>query len=39
VRLFDNVEQPFVVEGATRELGLIRIEHGWNAAVPPELER
>jgi lipopolysaccharide transport system ATP-binding protein len=30
VRLFDNVEQPFVVEGATRELGLVRIDHGWN---------
>jgi lipopolysaccharide transport system ATP-binding protein len=29
VRLFDNVEQPFVVEGASRELGLVRIEHGW----------
>ena len=32
VRLFDNVEQPFVVEGATRELGLVRIGHGWNGA-------
>jgi lipopolysaccharide transport system ATP-binding protein len=32
VRLFDNVEQPFVVEGATRELGLVRIDHGWNGA-------
>ena len=30
VRLFDNVEQPFVVEGSTRELGLVRIGHGWN---------
>ncbi len=30
VRLFDNVEQAFVVEGATRELGLVRIGHGWN---------
>lgn len=30
VRLFDNVEQPFIVEGATRELGLVRIGHGWN---------
>jgi len=29
VRLFDNVEQAFVVEGASRELGLVRIEHGW----------
>jgi lipopolysaccharide transport system ATP-binding protein len=32
VRLFDNVEQSFVVEGATRELGLVRIDHGWNGA-------
>ncbi|HTS21523.1 MAG TPA: ABC transporter ATP-binding protein [Casimicrobiaceae bacterium] len=30
VRLFDNVEKAFVVEGATRELGLVRIGHGWN---------
>ena len=29
VRLFDNVEQAFLVEGASRELGLVRIEHGW----------
>jgi len=32
VRLFDNVEQAFVVEGASRELGLVRIEHGWGDA-------
>jgi lipopolysaccharide transport system ATP-binding protein len=32
VRLFDNVEQAFVVEGATRELGLVRLRHGWNGA-------
>jgi lipopolysaccharide transport system ATP-binding protein len=32
VRLFDNVEQGFVVEGASRELGLVRIEHGWSDA-------
>ncbi|HET9764532.1 MAG TPA: ABC transporter ATP-binding protein [Casimicrobiaceae bacterium] len=32
VRLFDNVEQSFVVEGATRELGLVRLGHGWNGA-------
>jgi lipopolysaccharide transport system ATP-binding protein len=30
VRLFDNVEMPLVVVGATREMGLVRIEHGWN---------
>ena len=34
VRLFDNVEQPFIVEGATRELGLVRIGHGWNGGAP-----
>ena len=31
VRLFDNVEQPFIVAGETRELGLVRIERRWNA--------
>jgi lipopolysaccharide transport system ATP-binding protein len=34
VRLFDNVEQAFIVEGATRELGLVRIGHGWNGGAP-----
>jgi homopolymeric O-antigen transport system ATP-binding protein len=34
VRLFDNVEQAFIVEGATRELGLVRIGHEWNGAAP-----
>ena len=29
VRLFDNVEVPLLVEGETREMGLIRIDHGW----------
>jgi lipopolysaccharide transport system ATP-binding protein len=29
VRLFDNVELPFTVNGATRELGLVRIAHRW----------
>ncbi|HEX8011772.1 MAG TPA: ABC transporter ATP-binding protein [Casimicrobiaceae bacterium] len=32
VRLFDNVEQSLVVEGATRELGLVRIGHAWNGS-------
>ena len=32
VRLFDNVEQAFVVEGTTRELGLVRIDHAWNGS-------
>jgi hypothetical protein len=34
VRLFDNVEEPFIVEGASRELGLVRIGHAWNAGEP-----
>ena len=29
VRLFDNVEVPLTVTGATRELGLVRIAHRW----------
>ncbi len=39
VRLFDNVEKAFVVDGETRELGLARIEHSWDEArakAPPE---
>ena len=32
VRLFDNVEVTLIVEGETRELGLARIEHAWQAA-------
>jgi lipopolysaccharide transport system ATP-binding protein len=34
VRLFDNVERTFVVEGASRELGFVRIAHGWNGGDP-----
>jgi lipopolysaccharide transport system ATP-binding protein len=34
VRLFDNVEQAFVVEGDSRELGFVRIAHGWNGGDP-----
>ena len=41
VRLFDNVEATLIVEGETRELGLARIEHTWQAAspanVPPDV--
>jgi lipopolysaccharide transport system ATP-binding protein len=29
VRLFDNVERAFVVTGATREMGLVRLAHRW----------
>ena len=31
VRLFDNVEIAFMVDGETRELGLARIDHAWGA--------
>ncbi|HEY2970340.1 MAG TPA: ABC transporter ATP-binding protein [Casimicrobiaceae bacterium] len=34
LRLFDNVEQSFIVEGTSRELGLVRIGHGWNGGDP-----
>ena len=34
VRLFDNIERPFVVVGDTRELGLTRIDHVWGGATP-----
>ena len=30
VRLFDNVERTFVVTGATREMGLVRLAHRWS---------
>ena len=30
MRLFDHVERAFVVEGATRELGLVRLDHAWD---------
>ncbi len=33
VRLFDNVEMPLLIEGATREMGLVRIDHGWTGQV------
>lgn len=29
MRLFDTVERPFTMRGATRELGLVRLEHSW----------
>ncbi len=35
VRLVDNVEQSFIVEGQTRELGLVRIAHRWHTGVDP----
>jgi lipopolysaccharide transport system ATP-binding protein len=31
LRLFDTVEQPFTVRGRTRELGLVRLPHAWEA--------
>jgi ABC-type polysaccharide/polyol phosphate transport system ATPase subunit len=30
VRLFDNVERPLVITGASRELGLVRLSHRWD---------
>ena len=30
VRLFDNVEMPLLIEGASREMGLVRIDHDWS---------
>ncbi len=30
VRLFDHVERPFVVTGASREMGLVRLPHRWH---------
>jgi hypothetical protein len=29
MRLFDTVERDLFIEGATRELGLCRLEHRW----------
>ena len=34
VRLFDNVERELVITGATRELGLVRLEHRWDDEHP-----
>jgi len=31
IRLFDTVERPLTVRGRTRELGLVRIPHRWEA--------
>ena len=31
VRLFDHVEQTFMVTGSTRELGFVRLSHRWHA--------
>ncbi len=40
VRLFDNVEQSFIVGGESRELGLVRLTHRWNDAdAAPGAER
>ena len=32
VRMFDTLEEPLVVTGASRELGLVRIAHRWRVA-------
>jgi lipopolysaccharide transport system ATP-binding protein len=34
MRLFDTVEREFRVVGRTRELGLCRLEHEWQASLP-----
>ena len=34
VRLFDNVERALVVTGETREMGLVRLPHRWEAKRP-----
>ena len=34
VRLFDNIEHPFIVAGESRELGFARIDHVWGGAAP-----
>ena len=34
VRLFDNIEHPFIVAGESRELGFTRIDHVWGGAAP-----
>ena len=39
VRLFDNVEMPLLIEGATREMGLVRIDHGWSGQTADSDER
>jgi lipopolysaccharide transport system ATP-binding protein len=31
LRLYDTVESSFVVRGATRDYGLVRLEHEWHA--------
>jgi lipopolysaccharide transport system ATP-binding protein len=30
VRIFDTVERSFVIRGASREFGLVRLTHRWN---------
>jgi len=32
LRLFDTHEIPFVIAGATRELGYVRLPHAWPSA-------
>jgi lipopolysaccharide transport system ATP-binding protein len=32
LRLYDTLESGFVVRGATRDYGLVRLEHEWHAA-------
>ncbi|HEY0181067.1 MAG TPA: ABC transporter ATP-binding protein [Dokdonella sp.] len=34
VRVFDTIERGFVVRGTSREFGLVRLAHRWNAVQP-----
>lgn len=34
VRIFDTIERSFVVRGASREFGLVRLAHRWNHVCP-----
>jgi lipopolysaccharide transport system ATP-binding protein len=34
VRVFDTLERGLTVRGASREFGLVRLPHRWNAIAP-----
>lgn len=36
VRLFDDVERDLMVDGETREIGLVRLEHRWHPSDPAQ---
>ena len=37
VRVFDTVERALTIRGASREFGLVRLPHRWNAQSPGEV--